>query len=269
MAKIENDKYYTSPELAKYCVEKTKEIIGDENITEYIEPSAGSGVFLDYLDKPYLAYDIEPEDDRIQKQDWLENNLTYKKGRCVIGNPPFGNRNTLSVKFYKKSVLAGDYIAFILPLSQFKNSNQLYEFDLIYSEDLGVKHYTDRDLHCCFNIYKRKDDGNLNKKKKVKLNDLYIEENRRTGHQINNVNDFDYGICTFGAGIIGKVPKYIGQYAKEMYFKIINDELREDILYVLKNTDYEKELCYGSSGQQNLTQIRLIEFLKDRIPNIK
>ena len=29
MAKIQNDKYYTSPELAKYCVEKTKEIIGE------------------------------------------------------------------------------------------------------------------------------------------------------------------------------------------------------------------------------------------------
>lgn len=55
MAKIQNDKYYTSPELAKYCVEKTKEIIGEDNITEYIEPSAGSGVFLDYLDKPYFG----------------------------------------------------------------------------------------------------------------------------------------------------------------------------------------------------------------------
>ena len=43
MAKIELDKYYTSDDLAKYCVEKTKEIIGEENITEYLEPSAGSG----------------------------------------------------------------------------------------------------------------------------------------------------------------------------------------------------------------------------------
>ena len=71
MAKIQNDKYYTLPDLAKYIVDKTKEIIGDENIIEYIEPSAGAGVFLDFLDKPYLAYDIEPEDDRIIKQDFL------------------------------------------------------------------------------------------------------------------------------------------------------------------------------------------------------
>ena len=115
MAKIELDKYYTSPELAKYCVEKTKEIIGSENITEYIEPSAGNGVFLDYLDKPYLAYDIEPEDERIIRQDYLELELEYKKGRCVIGNPPYGNKNLLSVKFFRKSVKLGEYISFILP----------------------------------------------------------------------------------------------------------------------------------------------------------
>jgi len=58
--KIINDKYYTSPNLANYIVNKTNEIIGEENIIEYLEPSAGAGVFLDYLNKPYLAYDIEP-----------------------------------------------------------------------------------------------------------------------------------------------------------------------------------------------------------------
>ena len=94
IAKILNDKYYTSPELAEYCVRKTEEIIGKENITEYLEPSAGSGVFLDFLNKPYLAYDIEPEDykNRIVKADYLSLDLEYKKGRCVIGNPPFGSR---------------------------------------------------------------------------------------------------------------------------------------------------------------------------------
>src|SRR5574344_1113310 len=140
MAKIELDKYYTSPELAKYCVDKTKEIIGNENITEYIEPSAGSGVFLDYLDKPYLAYDIEPEDNRIVKQDYLNLDIKYRKGRCVIGNPPFGTRNTLSVRFYKKAVMISDYISFILPISQLNNNQQMYEFDLIYSKYLQKEH---------------------------------------------------------------------------------------------------------------------------------
>lgn len=37
MAKIENDKYYTPVDLAKYCIDKTFEIIGEENITDIKE----------------------------------------------------------------------------------------------------------------------------------------------------------------------------------------------------------------------------------------
>ena len=110
MAKILLDKYYTPNDLAKYCIEKTKEIIGEENITEYIEPSAGEGIFLKYLDKPFIAYDIEPECDKIIKQDYLNLNLEYKKGRCIIGNPPYGRCLNLAQKFYKKSIYLGDYI---------------------------------------------------------------------------------------------------------------------------------------------------------------
>jgi len=68
MAKIELDKYYTPIEVAKHCYNKAIEKIGKENITEIIEPSAGAGVFLD-LDKSIIGYDIEPEDNRIIKQD--------------------------------------------------------------------------------------------------------------------------------------------------------------------------------------------------------
>jgi len=66
------------------------------------------------------------------KQDFLTVKLEYKKGRCIIGNPPFGERNALSVKFYNKSVEIGDYISFILPISQWNNNMQMYKFDLIY-----------------------------------------------------------------------------------------------------------------------------------------
>ena len=45
MAKINLDKYYTSKELAKYCIDKTLEVIGENNISEIIEPSAGNGAF--------------------------------------------------------------------------------------------------------------------------------------------------------------------------------------------------------------------------------
>lgn len=86
MGKIELDKYYTNGELALYVVNKTKEVIGEENITEYLEPSAGVGIFLDFLDKSYIAYDIEPEDKRIIKQDYLTLDITYKRGNGKFQN---------------------------------------------------------------------------------------------------------------------------------------------------------------------------------------
>lgn len=100
IAKLKDDKYYTSPELAKYCVEKTKEIIGKDNITEYIEPSAGTGVFLNYFEKPFSAYDIDPKDKRIIKADWLSLELPYKKGRCTISNPPFSKKDEVLARAF-------------------------------------------------------------------------------------------------------------------------------------------------------------------------
>ncbi len=269
-AKIKNDKYYTPPDLAQYIVNKTKEIIGEENITEYIEPSAGAGVFLDYLEKenaPYLAYDIEPEDNRIIKQDFLTLELEYKKGRCVIGNPPFGRGNSLSMAFYKKSIHICDYISFISPISQYNNNVQLYDFDLIYSEDLGQRNYSGRDLHCCFNIYKRPVNG-LNKKPNYKLKDVQIIEYRRDGREIKIPDGYDYAMGSFGAGCVGKKIDYVGKYARECYFYIKNEKLKNEIMDVLTTTNW-KEISRGISGTYRLPQWKIYKYIKEQIPEIE
>lgn len=270
MAKIKNDKYYTPPDLAEYIVNKTKEVIGVENITEYIEPSAGAGVFLDFLEKEnvlYLAYDIEPEDDRVIKQDYLKLELEYKKGRCIIGNPPFGRGNSLSMAFYKHSIKFSDYISFISPISQYKNNIQLYDFDLIYSEDLGKYNYSNIELHCCFNIYRRPNNG-LNKKPNYKLKDINIIEYRRDGREINIPPNYDYAMGSFGAGCVGKPIKEIGQYALECYFYIHNKKLKNKILDILINSDW-KELSKGISGTYRLPQWKIYEYIKKQIPEIQ
>ena len=266
MAKIQNDKYYTPSDLAEYIVNKTKDIIGGDNITEYIEPSAGAGVFLNYLDKSYLAYDIEPEDNRVVKQNYLELDLNYKKGRCIIGNPPFGRGNSLSMAFYKKSVKLGDYISFISPISQYQNNVQLYDFDLIYSEDLGKRNYSGRDLQCCFNIYKRPING-LNKKPNFKLIDVVIVEYRRDGREIKIPKGYDYAMGSFGAGCVGKPIHNEGQYSVECYFYIKNNNLKDKILYILKTTDWVG-MSKGISGTCRLPQWKIYKYIKEQIPDI-
>ena len=267
MAKIKNDKYYTSDELAKYCVEKTKEIIGVENITEWLEPSAGAGAFLNHLPNDTLAYDIEPEDKRIVKQDYLTVNLPYKKGRCVIGNPPYGDRNNLSRAFYKKSICVGDYISFILPISQLNNISSLYEFDLIYSEDLGIQQYSDRQIHCCLNIYKRPKKG-LNKKINKKLNDVVIYRDDYKG-LVNgkSYEDMEFDLCIFRRGAsAGKIK--VTNINKQTYKIIINNEkLKDSIIHTILNYDWKGYKNHQSAPSISKEDIYFI--LKEQIPEIE
>ena len=271
MAKIENDKYYTSRELAEYVVNKTKEIIGENNITEYLEPSAGSGVFLDFLDKPYLAYDLYPEDDRIVKQDYLTLELDYKQGRCIIGNPPYGTKNNLTIAFYKKSLGLGDYISFVLPISQYNNKIKLYEFDLLYSEDLGVREYSGIKVHCCLNVYRRNPIG-LNKRPNYKLKDVEIQESIKNQNPKRNKvvtkDSFDYNIriCAWGNGI-GKDVEYENQYAKEFCIKINNKQYKKQILKLFKTVNWCN--IYPMTATPNLLQWQVYKYIKEQIPEIE
>lgn len=260
MSKIPNDKYYTPKELAEYCVNKTKEIIGENNITKYIEPSAGSGVFLDFLDKPYLAYDIEPEDNRITKADWLNVDLEYKKGRCIIGNPPFGRANSLLKKFYKKSTNIAEYISFIMPISQLNNNQNLYQFNLIYSEDLGINKYSNINKHCCLNIYKKP----KYKKQKpiIKLDDIEI-----IGWRKSKTLECDLYICYYGAGSIGKIVNKDSKLVNINGIIIKNKNLYDKIFKIFKETDWTK--IYNMTSSPNLTKWQIIKYLKEQIPELK
>ena len=265
MAKIENDKYYTPVDLAKYCIDKTFEIIGKENITDIIEPSAGNGSFSNQLD--CTAYDLYPEGDNIIKQDYLKLDLPYKKGRLIIGNPPYGIKNTLSVKFYKKAVELGDYIAFILPITQLNNNQQMYEFDLIYSEDLGNQLYSNIKLHCCFNIYKRNPNG-LNKKPNYKLKDVEIKEYRRGKGGWTIPSDYNYDIAICGWGNVGDKVEYTGQYVKELYIKIKNAKYKQEVIDLINNTDWEKYLS-SITRAKSLNQWQIYKYIKEQIPEIE
>lgn len=158
MTKIANDKYYTEDSLAQYCVEKTFEILGND-WDRIIEPSAGAGAYLQYLPKDTLAYDIEPENDNIIQADYREVTFPYMEKSLVIGNPPFGRANKLSVQFIKSSLKHSPYVSFIQPISQLNQNRTMKDTELLYSEDLGKLSYSGRKVHCCLNIYHYCKDG--------------------------------------------------------------------------------------------------------------
>jgi len=252
--KIENNKYYTPDEVAQQCIEWVYDYIDGNDITEWVEPAAGSGSFSKKI-IGCKAYDIEPEDSSIIKQDYLTLEETYKKGRIYIGNPPFGNRNSLSLKFLKKNMFYGDYIAYIQPILSLGGSLQFYEFDLVFSRDLGIINFSGVKLHCCYNIWQRRKDGLLNKKPNHKLNSVIIKEYRRNkkndnDHFCYNVNsidkNYDYAMCNWGSGTLGKVPEYVGQYAQEVYF-YLKDKSKLPLLKQLLEYNTIRSYCKNIS----------------------
>ena len=270
--KIKDDKYYTPPDLARDLIVKTIRFIEAKNITDIVEPSAGNGSFSKHF-KNCKAYDIEPEAEGIIKQDFLTLELPYQKGRLIIGNPPFGNSNHLSRKFYKKATELGDYIAFIQPISQYKNNLQMYLFDLVYSEDLGIVKYSDRELHCCFNIYKRPENGILNEQPDFTLKDITIIEHRRKKGEYQTAKnkdispDYDYAMCNWGNGSLGKKCEYVGQYAQEVYFYCHKKEFLPKMLKLLE-FDTIREYV-KSISMKRISVMRLYKYLRDNIEGIE
>jgi hypothetical protein len=145
-SKNDKDQFFTSEETAKYCykvfVEKLKEL-GDNNNYTFIEPSAGSGSFLNVLPKDKtIAFDIEPLGENIIEQDYLDWYPTENKKYVVFGNPPFGLRGHLALKFINHSSNFADYVCFILPQlfeSDGKGvpSKRIKDYNLIHSEKIN------------------------------------------------------------------------------------------------------------------------------------
>lgn len=262
MSKIQNDKYYTSVELSKYCINKTFEIIGKENITDIIEPSAGNGSFSNQID--CTAYDIEPEQENIIQQDYLQLKIDYKEGRLIIGNPPYGSQMHVVIKFFKKSIELGDYISFILPISQLDNIVSLYEFDLIYSEDLGLQEYSDRKVYCCLNIFKRP--KILNKKPKFQMEDISIVRDAKKNY--NDIQNYDLRMVYWGSGCAGRIlSKDDKRYAGEYKITIHNEKYKDQIIEVLSSTDWKKEI--KTVAMLKIKQYHIYNLLKREIPEIK
>jgi hypothetical protein len=265
MAKINLDKYYTDPTIVDFCLTELAKL--NLPITEYLEPSAGAGAFSLKLPEGSLAFDIEPEHESIVKQDFLSLELPYKEGRCVVGNPPFGERNALVKKFYAKSLMLGDYIAFILPITQLDNEQSLYQFKLIKSINLGETIYSDRTVHCCFNIYVRDVSKLLNSRVDYSLKDITVLELKRTKEF--DIPKFDFAVCTWGNRCCGKIPSFKGQYAQEHYIVVNNESFRDRVIEVCKATDWKESVAPKNTSSKKIQTWRIYKYLKEQIPELE
>ena len=164
--KLKNNTYYTKQHIAIELINKLKDVIDINLYNTILEPSAGSGVFLNLLKEQYplkqiIALDILPQNIDIIQQDFLtyeinENNI------LTISNPPFSPISLLN-NFIKKIFNLSSVVAIILP-SSFKNDHRQHlinpYFHLLYSYDIPMNSYeydnTSYNVKTIFNIYVKK-----------------------------------------------------------------------------------------------------------------
>ena len=163
------EQFYTPPATAAWVVERVLNLIPDSREKVWLEPSAGSGSFLEALSlagiEDVIAMDIEPAHPSVKKKDFLTWRPTAKDV-VAIGNPPFGRNNSLSIPFFNKCAQFSSTIAFIVPRSWRKWSvtNRLsMDFTCLADEDLSINYvdvfgadvYAKNNLRTCLQVWTR------------------------------------------------------------------------------------------------------------------
>lgn len=255
---IQYDKYYTKPEVAKYCVESVSDIDAYDSI---VEPSAGNGVFLEYLPK-YEAYDIFPGNADIMKQDFLLLDKNYNGKTLFIGNPPFGKRYSLAKAFIKKCVEMNAYtIAFILPDTFKKKTNQGYQtfprqYRLKAAIDLPKNSFfngnEEYDIPCTFFIWTKEGCDDLRELTKETTDDFIFLKR----------GDINCNFCLNGnSGIIRGVEE-ISNSKAEHYIKCIAS--KEEVYNILSKLSYPKLSSVSGKNYWINQQMIIHEYNKEK-----
>ena len=164
----EKDQFFTSKDTAKYCYDKCLQVLSewDVDLSDYtfIEPSAGDGSFFSLFPKDRrIGIDIEPRCDNVIQSDFLLWKPTTNKNIC-LGNPPFGLRGNLALKFINHSAKFSDFVCFVLPQlfdSDGKGSckSRVKGLNLIHSEVVDSAFYypdgKDVDVNVVFQIWSK------------------------------------------------------------------------------------------------------------------
>jgi predicted RNA methylase len=257
------DKYYTKPDVANVCISFIKKYIQINLDDLIIEPSAGNGSFIDgikSLVNNFIFYDIEPEHDSIHKQDYLSCDFSILRNAFkqihIVGNPPFGRQNSMTIKFIKKSCGFCDSVSFILPKSFRKDSLKKHfpsNFHLVYEYHLTDNSFLVNNIEynvpCIFQIWKKQDFDRIPIKQLIPLNFIFVKKTENPDISVRRVGS--------NAGLIS--IDIIDKNIQSHYFIKIRDEYKSKIPQ-LGSITYEFN---NTVGPKSISKQELIQKFND------
>ena len=210
------EQFFTPVELARRCVDAVGMYRKLDTFDLIVEPSAGSGVFLNLLPSQLaIGLDIDPQDEKILEQDFLTWRPDFPFERILtIGNPPFGARASLAFKFINHAASFSDVIAFVLPMSFNKytfqdrfprNFSLVQSFDCVEAFETG---HSFAEIKTVFQIWEKTNSIRSIERKPTKHQDFQMKHahlSRVSSEDLEYLrSNFDFAIAQVGSNFLPK-----------------------------------------------------------------
>jgi len=233
---VENEAYFTSAAVARQCVDFMRQSFPLDAFDLVIEPSAGDGVFLRLLPEgKRIGVDIAPQSAEIVEADFLEWLPTTEGRALTIGNPPFGARASLAVKFIEHAAEFSDVIAFILPMSfnKYTFTNRVpLNFHLVDSINISEEFLLDGQnvpINTVFQIWEKREElrtKEIGARTHPDFEMRHAHMSRVTPHELQELHTYDFAIAQVGNNFAPRDPFGIvkGSY---WFIKAIAPQVKE------------------------------------------
>ena len=257
MATPRLDQFYTNPDLARQYAEQVIADYGSA-VKCFVEPSAGSGAFVEPLraaGKQFIALDIAPQANDIQRGDFLEEDWWPASGKvAVVGNPPFGKNSSLAVKFFNRAAALArtEVIAFIVPRTFRKHSihRRLNPYftravDDDVPDNAFIKNGKPHDVPCAWQIWERRPHPRP---------DLTTPDISHIIRYVDDPQSGDFAVRRVGfyAGQVKEPPEWeLNKLSPSTHYFM--QSVRADAKELLRAIDWS-EVCRATAGSRSLSK---------------
>jgi len=246
---------------------QTKALKIDLNHYTHLEPSAGKGVFYNLFPKNRrLAMDLFPKNKGIKKKDYLNWKPANKKKYVILGNPPFGLRGNMALKFINHSYEFVDVIGFILPQlfeSDGKGSamKRVKGYQVVYSKPLKDNTFYNENgkpvqVNVIFQVWSKINTENISYQKKTcdsfikvySLSDGGTSASTRNKKMLDKCDIYLPSTCFSGMQTYSSFK----DLPNKRGYGVVILKRKSEILKILKNHDWEKQSFQSTNSALNL-----------------